>query len=130
MTREIVRCLDLLKRMCTRWRSAQRCHAALATLLSNLQHTQRRSSSEALGDDSETQAWKRRRVEHGATDVTSTPNPSTATVGQTNGSQATPVAGESFVDWDVNDFFQDISWNNLFDIGNMAQDPDVQFWPS
>lgn len=51
-------------------------------------------------------------------------------MGQKNGSQATPTTGEGFVDWDVNDFFQDISWNNLFDIGNMAQDPDMQFWPS
>ncbi|KAK4498172.1 hypothetical protein PRZ48_010829 [Zasmidium cellare] len=128
-SQEIARCLDLLKRMSIRWRSAQRCHAALATLLSDLQQTQRRSNSEAFGDDSDAQS-KRRRVEQGAIDATATPNQSSATVGQTNGSQATPAVGEGFVDWDVNDFFQDISWNNLFDIGNMAQDTDMQFWPS
>ncbi|KAF2173834.1 hypothetical protein M409DRAFT_16105 [Zasmidium cellare ATCC 36951] len=128
-SQEIVRCLDLLKRMGSRWRSAQRCHAALATLLSDLQQTQRRSSTEAFGDDPETHT-KRIRLEHGASDTTTTPNQSTANASHTNGSQATPITGEGFVDWDVNDFFQDISWNNLFDIGNMAQETDMQFWPS
>ena len=29
-------------------------------------------------------------------------------------------------EWDVNDFFRDLSWNNLFDIGD-TQHPDLQF---
>lgn len=119
--------------MGSRWRSAQRCHAALATLLSELKQTQRRSSSDAFGEDYDAQSLKRRRLETGTADVTSTPNQSTtsstATAGQANGSQTTPFPGEGFMDWDVNDFFQDISWNNLFDIGNMTQDADLQFFP-
>jgi hypothetical protein len=36
--------------------------------------------------------------------------------------------GMNYGDWDVNDFFQDISWENLFDIGDMPQDPGLQFF--
>ncbi|KAK4614140.1 Transcriptional activator protein acu-15 [Fulvia fulva] len=133
-SQEILRCLDLLKRMGDRWQSARRCHAALSTLLSDLQRTQRRTNSEAFGDeDVYSILAKRRRLDSNIRSppphaVTSTPpTTSTGTTVQHNGAQPATMFTNSNGEWDVNDFFRDLSWNNLFDIGD-AQHPDLQLF--
>lgn len=141
-SQEIMRCLDLLKRMAERWRSAQRCYVALSTLLSDLQKMQQRTRpSTPTADDTFARPAKRQRVDGGPgfehsrpimsvspTSIRDTPGLSKSVPPQ-KGGYATPVSHNHATEWDVNDFFADISWENLFDIGDMAQDySDMQFF--
>lgn len=140
-SQEIVRCLDLLQRMGERWRSAQRCHAALSTLLSDLQKTHQRARPDTpSADPASTRPAKRQRPDGGAgfecgrglmsvspTSHTDTPDHSKS-VPPRNTGFATPMSHLHAGDGNVNDFFADISWENLFDIGDMAQDSDMQFF--
>ncbi|CAK1366778.1 hypothetical protein CB0940_10147 [Cercospora beticola] len=138
---EILRCLDLLKRMGERWRSAQRCYAALSTLLSDLQKNQQRTRpGTPTADDNFARPAKRQRLdggpgfEHSRPFMSASPTsqPDTSNLGKTapqqKGGFATPMTGNSTAEWDVNDFFADISWENLFDIGDIGQDTDMQFF--
>ncbi|EME80908.1 uncharacterized protein MYCFIDRAFT_189262 [Pseudocercospora fijiensis CIRAD86] len=70
---EILRCLDLLKRMGERWRSAQRCYAALSTLLSDLQRNQRRISDLQAEDDPFGRQAKRAKLDTPASEAGQTP---------------------------------------------------------
>lgn len=145
-TIEIKRCLDLLTRMGERWRSAQRCHAALSTLLSDLQKTQRRASElqEEAGDIFARPAKRQRIGNETAAEANHTPTSMSppegemaSTGGRPNAQQKTGFTSAAIPlpinnganEWDVNDFFQDISWEHLFDVGDMTQDSDMQFFP-
>ncbi|SMQ51667.1 unnamed protein product [Zymoseptoria tritici ST99CH_3D7] len=133
-SQEILRCLDLLRRMSERWKSAKRCYAALSTLLSDLQRPKRRAESEAMTEDElNGQNPKRRRQ-----DSIDLDSPNTVQVGVSTTPRAPPAMQNpgfapfppsiNYGDWDVNDFFQDISWENLFDIGDMPRDAGLQFF--
>lgn len=135
---EILRCLDLLKRMGERWRSAQRCYAALSTLLSDLQKNQRRISDLQAEDDPFGRQAKRPRLDTSASEAGQTPTSmsptSNAEVSQ-NGRKtkkqktdymSVPMSTSGGTEWDVNDIFQDLSWETLFD--DMTQDTDMQFF--
>ncbi|KXT09988.1 hypothetical protein AC579_9368 [Pseudocercospora musae] len=135
---EILRCLDLLKRMGERWRSAQRCYAALSTLLSDLQKNQRRISDLQAEDDPFGRQAKRPRLDTSASEAgqtsTSVSPTSNAEVSQ-NGRKtkkpktdymSVPMSTSGGTEWDVNDIFQDLSWETLFE--DMTQDTDMQFF--
>ncbi|KAI5364086.1 hypothetical protein Slin14017_G060500 [Septoria linicola] len=140
-SQEIMRCLDLLKKMGERWRSSQRCYAALSTLLSDLQKTlQRTRPGTPTADDTFARPAKRQRLDGGlgfehsrpimSMSPTSQPDASGAikSVAQQKAGYATPMSANNTAEWDVNDFFADLSWENLFDIGDIAQDSDMQFF--
>lgn len=141
-TQEILRCLDLLKRLGERWKSAHRCSMALSTLLSELQKTERRASAEQMEDEVLGRSSKRRRTNGSAVDfartawsITPTSQPPTPPPGskpekqQKPGFSSTPNSAVTDLNnWDVNDFFHDISWENLFDVSEMTQDLDMQFF--
>ncbi|KJX93335.1 transcription factor fungal specific like protein [Zymoseptoria brevis] len=133
-SQEILRCLDLLRRMSERWKSAKRCYAALSTLLSDLQRPKRRADSEAMTEDElNGQNPKRRRR-----DSIDLDSPNTVQAGVSTTPRAPPATQNpgfapfppsiNYGDWDVNDFFQDISWENLFEIGDMPQNAGLQFF--
>ncbi|CAK4004118.1 Transcription factor, fungi [Lecanosticta acicola] len=138
-SQEILRCLDLLKRMSGRWRSASRCHAALSVLLSNLQQGQRRTSSDAFGhEDPYGPSAKQRRLKDTASPMESKPVATPADdASDTNQSAASNAEGlvpatdqsDNMAGWDASDFLRDLSWNNLFDINDLAQASDLPFLP-
>lgn len=137
---EILRCLDLLKRMGERWRSAQRCYAALSTLLSDLHKTQRRIGDIQAEDDPFGRQAKRPRLDTTASDTANSPSSMTPTSNAgavQNGQPAKkqkpdcvsiPVSMTGSTELDVNDIFQNLSWETLFDIGDMTHDTDMQFF--
>ncbi|EME42732.1 hypothetical protein DOTSEDRAFT_155716 [Dothistroma septosporum NZE10] len=133
-SQEILRCLDLLERMGHGWQSARRCHAALSTLLSDLQRTQRRTNSEAFGDeDAYSVLAKRRRFESSVRSpppyaaISTPPGTSAETDMHHNGVQSAVMSVNNGGEWDANDLFHNLSWNNLFDIGDDPV-PDLQFF--
>lgn len=120
--------------MGSRWQSAQRCHTALSVLLSELQHSHRRTSSDAFGgDDFHGPAPKLRRIDPGLSPAESKPIHNERDQGMLGVSNAAePTFSDAMPDmdgWDASDFFRDLSWNNLFDIGDMAQASDLPFFP-
>lgn len=123
--------MDLLRRLSERWGSAQRCYAALSTLLSDLQRTKRRPRADSNADsDSSLYGAKRRRYGDLDTEGPLPParTPSAGPVAPAWDPRAAPMMGDNAMyqapmgtnfEWDVDDFFKDLSWENLFDVGDM-----------